>query len=389
MDPMHGLHDILRHLREPQSPDSSVSMGDIATALIPADSSSFDQRSDTLFQRFTTLVGSERDLLEQERRKLQKEQEDFEAEKEGEMQRYEQARKEWEEQKSAAESQTNVEGSIFEINVGGQTTVTTTRTTLTKVPNSALAALFSGRHRIPYFHGQVFIDRDPEPFCNMISFLRTGKLPGFKTASEEIEFLEELDYWQIHLDPDSSDENKVITFDPELVAQTLSLEQDNTVIRKKETNNGMAITSLPLTHRDQYVEFLINISDSSHPDSHVFIGVVDRSKYSTSRLQSNKWKEAPSSYFWDVWSSKLIKIDENGTPTTVKGYGCGCQDDECEIGIWYDYKTSSLAFYKDGLCQGTAFTNVPAGLYPSIDVWFEQGTVEIRPTRKPVQKIYM
>ena len=224
----------------------------------------------------------------------------------------------------------------------------------------------------------------------MINFLRTGKVPVFDSASQEIEFLEELEYWQIDVDRESGDPGEPQTFDRELVAQTLALEQDGTVIRKKEAKNGMAIASLPLTHRNPYVEFLVSINDTSQStETHVFIGVVDRTKYSTSRLQSNKWKEAPSSYFWDVWSSKLIRIDENGTPTTGKGYGCNCEDSESDIGIFYDYRAATLSFYKDGLCQGVAFTNVPAGLYPSIDVWFEQGTVTIKQTKRPQPKIYM
>ena len=386
MDP-YPFQDLLRHLREPQSPESSLS-GDLPSA--PLDSDGFDQRLDSLFERFSTLVSSERSTLDQERRKLQKEQEDFEAEKAEEVERYEQARREWELKKQQAESTAAPEAHIYEINVGGQTTVTTTRTTLAKYPNSALAALFSGRHRVPYYKGQVFIDRDPAPFCHMISFLRTGKVPAFETASEEIEFLEELDYWHIEVEPECGEQGEMQTFDRELVAQTLLLEQDCTVIRKKEAKNGMAIASLPLSHRHSYVEFLISISDSSQSrESHVFIGVVDRSKYSTSRLQSNKWKEAPSSYFWDIWSSKLIRIDENGSPTTGKGYGCSCEDSESEIGIYYDYKAATLSFYKDGLCQGVAFTAVPAGLYPSIDVWFDQGTVTIKQTKRPQPKIYM
>lgn len=386
MDP-YPFQDLLRHLREPQSPESSLS-GDLPSA--PMDSDGFDQRLDSLFERFSTLVSSERSVLDQERRKLLKEQEDFEAEKAEEVERYEQARREWELTKQQADSTAVPEAHIYEINVGGQTTVTTTRTTLAKFPNSALAALFSGRHRIPYYKGQVFIDRDPAPFCHMISFLRTGKVPVFETANEEIEFLEELEYWQIEVEPDCGEQGEMQTFDRDLVAQTLLLEQDCTVIRKKEAKNGMAITSLPLSHRHAYVEFLISISDSSQSgESHVFIGVVDRSKYSTSRLQSNKWKEAPSSYFWDIWSSKLIRIDENGSPTTGKGYGCSCEDNESEIGIYYDYKAATLSFYKDGLCQGVAFTGVPAGLHPAIDVWFDQGTVTIKQTKRPQPKIYM
>ena len=48
---------------------------------------------------------------------------------------------------------------ILELNIGGMKYITTTRKTLTKYPSSALAAMFSGRHKLPYHNGKIFIDR--------------------------------------------------------------------------------------------------------------------------------------------------------------------------------------------------------------------------------------
>jgi hypothetical protein len=46
--------------------------------------------------------------------------------------------------------------------------------------------------------------------------------------------------------------------------------------------------------------------------SHLFIGVVDKSKYRPEYLVSTFWRDAPNSMYWDVWSTKLIKTDERG-----------------------------------------------------------------------------
>lgn len=69
--------------------------------------------------------------------------------------------------------------------------------------------------------------------------------------------------------------------------------------------------------------------------SHLFIGLVDRSKYKydnlgkityITALVSTFWKDSPSSYYWDVWNTKLIKTDENGIQVgSVSGYGCNCE----------------------------------------------------------------
>lgn len=45
---------------------------------------------------------------------------------------------------------------------------------------------------------------------------------------------------------------------------------------------------------------------------------------------STFWKDCPSSYYWDVWNTKLIKTDENGLQiASIGGYGCQCE------GIYY------------------------------------------------------
>lgn len=43
----------------------------------------------------------------------------------------------------------------------------------------------------------------------------------------------------------------------------------------------------------------------------------------------------------------------------------------------YDIKTRSVRFFKNNINQGIAFSGVPPGMYPSLDLWFESGTVEI------------
>lgn len=57
--------------------------------------------------------------------------------------------------------------------------------------------MFSGRHEIPKHNNRMFIDRDGLSFQNMVNFLRNGKFPIFKDKNEELNFFEELEFWQI------------------------------------------------------------------------------------------------------------------------------------------------------------------------------------------------
>ena len=87
--------------------------------------------------------------------------------------------------------------STVKLDVGGQH-FTTTVQTLTKDPNSMLAAMFSGKFEMkPSEYGSFFIDRDGTHFRFILNFLRTGKLtlPEGATFTKELE--EEAEFYQI------------------------------------------------------------------------------------------------------------------------------------------------------------------------------------------------
>ena len=68
---------------------------------------------------------------------------------------------------------------MINLNVGG-TVFATTRATLTKYPDSMLAIMFNPESERPPAekdnYGNFFIDRDPEPFKVILSFLRNATL---------------------------------------------------------------------------------------------------------------------------------------------------------------------------------------------------------------------
>ena len=87
--------------------------------------------------------------------------------------------------------------STVKLNVGGQH-FTTSVQTLTKDPNSMMAAMFSGKFDMkPSEDGSFFIDRDGTHFRFILNFLRTGKLtlPEGATFTKELE--EEAEFYQI------------------------------------------------------------------------------------------------------------------------------------------------------------------------------------------------
>ncbi|CAH3128269.1 unnamed protein product [Pocillopora meandrina] len=86
--------------------------------------------------------------------------------------------------------------STIQLNVGGHR-FTTSLQTLTKDPNSMLAAMFSGKFEMkPSEDGTFFIDRDGTHFRFVLNYLRTGKLTK-KGATFLDELAEEAAFYQI------------------------------------------------------------------------------------------------------------------------------------------------------------------------------------------------
>ena len=87
--------------------------------------------------------------------------------------------------------------SIVNLNVGGRR-FTTSLQTLTKDPDSMLAAMFSGKFEVkPLEDGAFFIDRDGKHFRFILNYLRTGKLTLPKGATFLDELAEEAEFYQI------------------------------------------------------------------------------------------------------------------------------------------------------------------------------------------------
>jgi len=170
----------------------------------------------------------------------------------------------------------------------------------------------------------------------------------------------------------------------------LQLELNQKVVKKNGPNHGIIFCSHPFDEEYNYVEFKVTIIQPARTKSHLFIGAVDRSKYRKEFLTSTFWRDSPCSFYWDVWNTKIIKTDENGQQAGVlSSYGCPCYENETKLAISFDPIEKTLSFYKNGFLQGTAFRGVDKGLYPSLDIWFESGSVELLSTSKPKSKTFL
>jgi len=118
---------------------------------------------------------------------------------------------------------------IYQLDIGGTHKIAVSKNTLCKYPDSALAAMFNGKHKLNMHKGRIFIDRDGEAFCSMISYLRNSRICLPNSEVQEEAFYEELNYWQIPLIPNNKDS---MEFDSLWCASTLKLENFNSLVKK-------------------------------------------------------------------------------------------------------------------------------------------------------------
>ena len=119
----------------------------------------------------------------------------------------------WELEKRLIKERTRVDSEILKINVGGQLRLTTSRDMLCQFPNSLLQKTFNNVHKLKYIVNpntndrEIFLDRDPQTFQFLITYLRgnCSFYPKFASSNEELCFVKELAYWGI---PDSLEEEQ-------------------------------------------------------------------------------------------------------------------------------------------------------------------------------------
>lgn len=162
---------------------------------------------------FVMLLKNEKQQIEATKKELRKYKSEFERRKKQEWDRINLKREICKENTKRIMKLQDDSNDIIELDIGGTHKVTTTRNTLCKYKYSGLAAMFSGRHAMQYNKDQVcFMDRDGEPFCKLISFLRTGQLPVISDKKQEHLFREEMIYWQIPFDGNEEEEKGVSIF---------------------------------------------------------------------------------------------------------------------------------------------------------------------------------
>lgn len=146
-----------------------------------------------------------------------------------------------------------------------------------------------------YKDGIIYCSRDFKAFHYMISFFRS-EIIQFDSIQDEQLLLDELKYWEIVQSNESKRlklniKNSLVflpnKFDRDWCASTLIYSEEN-YIEKQDGQHGIVFLKNPLHEINEYVEFLVKIKIASHCSSHIFIGVLDKTKYKKEYLSKLK-----------------------------------------------------------------------------------------------------
>ena len=377
-----------------QKPKEKISISQIQSHLNeeidnPDEAEILTTNLDNYLETVAFLINNEKSKLKNDKLNLLKSKEEFKEKCQKQILHHEKELVNFSQSLEIAKKLECEDDEIIDLNIGGTEKISTNKRNLIKFPNSALAKMFSGRHKLIKHENRIFIDRDGKTFLLLLSYLRNDEIPNFENEKIKENFIEELDYWQIPFN-NIFNRNRnfvlnkeikiksVFNFDRNWCAETLNIENNGKIIKKQNIQHGIVFCTPQFSEKNFYIEFKVVINIPCRGKSHLFLGLVDKTNYRYENLLSTFWKDCPSSFYWDVWNTKLIKTDQNGIQVgTLSGYGCQCQDNETKLAICYNYKMKTIEFYKNNSNIGIAFRNVPPGLTPSLDIWFESGTVEI------------
>lgn len=123
---------------------------------------------------------------------------------------------------------------------------------------------------------KINIYRDYTIFNLLIYYIRNNEnLPFFDNKEQEALFYQELDYWNIPLKHNLSND-KLFSFDSDWCASTLLLNKNCNKIEKHDGQHGIVFLKQQLNAYMNYIEFKVNIRVPSSGTSHLFIGLIDK-----------------------------------------------------------------------------------------------------------------
>ena len=221
--------------------------------------------SDSVVSSFATATEMFKEVFEQ----VAKDRQELDKEKQN-----------WEEEKTSMDKKFIFKGPRIVLDVGGMH-YSTSRTTLTKYPESMLGVMFSGRHDLETMQcedGSFFIDRDGTHFRYILNYLRDGEevLESFPNSTVILlDLLREAKFYQLEglvsglipilRENDVVAQNQITalflssggsytTDYPNIVSFNVSFHSRDKIVLKYKTIKGLSFGAMKFAHPVSFID---------------------------------------------------------------------------------------------------------------------------------------
>jgi len=232
----------------------------------------FNTKFEQKIRELQNLLEEEKIHLDKQKQLLEKEKQLLEKEKEALTL-----------EKPVIETSNQLTQDIIHLNVGG-TLYSTSRTTLCRIKNTMIEAMFSGRHNVAKdAKGRYFIDRSGVLFEHVLKYLRDDKITFPKNRKADL--MDEFDYYGIPI-PEEVNYSEQIINCPNLVVDKKS--EDAIIVRNEDgsyiissSSRHTCLASQSFASGSHYWEVQLVISGSA---SHAIAGIATADTVLTSDL---------------------------------------------------------------------------------------------------------
>lgn len=270
---------------------------------------------------------------------------------------------------------------------------------LKKYPNSVLSAYIinneSKSELLSKRKGNIFIDREPQNFKNLIYYLENDKLPNFKNKSEEKKFFNEINFWKIPMNISSKN---ILKFNPMFCPYFFAIDKKCQILSKLNFSKGIVLLNKKLTALTPYIEFSVHINFPNR-EKKILLALVDENKIEKVDLNKSFENGVPFVFYWDLFGEKVVKTVKNNFnfsfnrefKTVELNKFCKCYKNNYEIkyGLYYNQQEHTIELIRDDVKLNIIIQNIEPGLTPAFEINNDNCKIRLSSRNKYQDKFYL
>ena len=195
-----------------------------------------------------------------------------------------------------------------------------------------------------------------------------------------------MEFWRI---PIKISSKKRLEFDLTMTSNCFTIDKTKTVLTKKNNNHGITLLNHSLKATSPFIEFTIFFSKMICKNKKIFLGLVDKKKFSNKYINNSfEDKNVPYIFYWDIYRNKIIK-NKNVSIALENKCRCIFNINEIKIGMKYNQLKHSIKLYRNDIELGVEIQNIYPGLCPAIELHMEECKIKLSSNNDYQENFYL